>query len=590
LTRLTTDYAASPYAANARKRLATAQASSAGPFPPQVVSSDWLLGSPDGKSVLFRKDRADTGRIYLRDLASGAERLIIDLPNMVGGLVWSPDSRQLAFNLQDSTEESQEIRIVTIASRESRTMGARGSVAAWTTSGELFILQVNLAVNTADWSLVSATGGEPRKVIAASVSQGGLVRITPDARTIVITRSKRLVVVDLATGTERPITTNGAEETRPVLSPDGRLLAFASNPDGRWAIYVAPLDRIPVRTPLRIAYVDQPGLVLVRYGLADWWTRDGLAMSLGYADSNIYRVTMNRTTGRAVDAPERLTHDSPHNTLPAVAPDGRHIAYYARSGSKGGIAVMDANGVSERPLIEQAGALPLAWRSPDEILFHNFATTAGQKPAITSLNIATGGQQAVAQVEGLYWTYVPARQEILHFSPGGGNPRPGAVLKAYSVVNRVDRTVATIDYLSPVPSVSPDGRTIAYVAFPGSVFTGSCELAAMSINGVRERVLRSQQQECMVPARGPTAWSPDGKYLLLDGDKFRPHVMEVATGATWPLLGDSADGGDWMTGGFAPDGSSVLLTRSANRAERLSWSGVTYEAVVKLMGRAGSSR
>jgi len=582
LTRLVTDYAtASPYAADARRKLAAAQTTFTGPFPTQSLNADFELGSPDGRAVLYRRNRTDTGRVYLRNLATGAERAIVDLEGTASNFAWSPDSQHLAFNFQHAPTQTHEIRIISVATGESRTLAARGYPSAWTTRDELFVYRPNYASNTVDWSFVPVAGGEPRKVAARAVGESGLGTITPDGRAVVVTQSKRLVLVDLATGDERPITTGSAEETRPVMSPDGRLLAFASNPDGKWAIYVAPLDRVPVRAPVRIAYIDQPGLVLVRYGYRDWWTDDGLlTMAFGYADSNIYRIAMNRATGRAVDSPERLTQDAPHNTQPAVAPDGRSIAYYARSGSKGGIAVMDVSGVNERPLIEQNGTLPISWRAPAEILFYNFATAAGQKPAITSFNIITGEQQPVAQVEGLYWTYVPARQEILHHYPGGGGPKPGAVLKAYSLADRRDRTVATIDYLGPWLAVSPDGRTIAYVVFPSGSTMGSCELALMSVEGVQEKVLRSRQESCM----GPVAWSPDGKYLLADA-QAGPHVMAVATGESWPLLGDSTDRADWRAGSWASGGSFVLLTRSANRVERTGWAGVTYEAVVKLIGR-----
>ncbi len=587
LTRLANDFAtASPFAAEAKKKLAARQQGAAqGPFASRTLDPEFGLGSPDGKLVVYWKNGV-LGRLYVRELGSGAERVLVDSDGTVSNFAWSPDSRELAFEYGNQAQKLDEIRIVTIATGAIRSLAVHAYPTAWTKGGDLFCYRPNYAANTVDWSLVPAAGGEPRKILAAPIGEIGYVLITPDGASLVADRNKKLVLIDVATGAERPITSGSADETNQVVSADGRLVAFQSNPDGRWALFVAPLDRLPVRTPVRIADVPLAAGTMDR----SWWTADGLlTVPIPHSEQNIYRVEMDKSTGHAIDAPQRLTQDAPLNFDPSASPDSRSVAYYYGNGMKGGIAVMEASGASERPLLEQAGSLDLFWRSPEELLFYDFATASGQKPAITALNIRTGARQAVAQVEGLYWYYIPARKEILHLYPGGGGARPGAVLKAHSLVDGTDRVVATIDNLMPWLAVAPDGRRFAYSTTSDELGASPrCDVAIMTLDGVREKVLVPPQQPCAVPG----VWSPDGRFLLLNvwrnftaDETLEPRVANVDTGESWPLHADMANQTGWTAGTWAPDGSFIALTRSSSRKERLAWEGVTYDAVTRLIDR-----
>jgi hypothetical protein len=177
-------------------------------------------------------------------------------------------------------------------------------------------------------------------------------------------------------------------------------------------------------------------------------------------------------------------------------------------------------------------------------------------------------------VEGLYWYYVPARKEILHLCPGGGGARPGAVLKAHSLVDGTDRVVATIDGLMPSLAVAPDGRRFAYGTTSDQYSaTARCDLAIMTLDGVREKVLVPAQTPCPVPS----GWSPDGRFLLFNFRRsftlpgtLEPRVMNVDTGESWPLHADIENQEGWSAGSWAPDGSFVLVTRSSSRS---AWPG-----------------
>jgi len=589
LTRLVTEYPnANPYAADARTALVAWQASPAGPFRSVAAPTlDFQSASPDGQSVVYHKDQ-NRGRLYLRDVASGAERVLVDLEGTVSEPTWSPDSRRLAFNYnrRSVTPTVNDIRIVTVATGQIRSLGLRGYPARWTTRGDIYFYLPNWAANVFDWWLVPESGGDPRKVYVQPVSGGASAAITQDGASLLMSRNNKLQLVDLATGAERPVTTGTAEEAAIATSPDQRLLLFASNPESRWGLYVVPLDRIPVSAPVRVAWIDQT-TTDENNGIRHRWTPEGLlALSVTYREANVYRIAMDQSTGHASGVPERLTQDAPTNHFPVVSPDGRRIAYYYRNGRKAGIAVMDADGTRERPLVDQSGVLELFWRSPDELLFYDFSTPAGQQPAITSLNVETGVRQPVAQVDGLYWYYAPGQNLILHSHPGGGAARPGLTVRAYSPSSGTDRIVATIDNLAPGLAIAPDGRRFAYTVehnLPDGTF--ECEVAIMTLDGVREKVLvrRKRRLACVWI---PDSWSPDGRFLLLQGSG--PLVANVETGETWPLRPDLPNPNEWSGGSWAPDGSYIVVSRSTTRTERLAWEGVTYDAVVRLMTGGGS--
>lgn len=595
LTRLSRDYAdVEPYAGRARARLAQLAAASQPLFPEAAVEKSFELGSPDGRYVIYHKDLKtpgdDWGREYLKEVTTGKEQLLLDHPGKnVSNFAWSPDSSRIAFNFQDDsgTKRINDIRIVRVPTGETVSLAASGYPIHWTDTGEIFFYRPNYKGGGIDYWLIPASGGEARKVYFSSTTEGCCPLITPDAKSLIVGRSKKLFLVNLQGSEEKPITNGAGEETRPLLSPDGRLLAFASNYDGNWAFYVAPLDRgIPVRNPLRIAQVAEPGEGFAWIG-RQWWTRDGLlTFGVPKGEKNIYRLDMDPATGRAIDAPRRMTQDTPNNSNPAVSPDGKHIAYFYQNGSRRGIAIMDENGLNERPLIEEQSVLPLSWRSPEELLFYRMKPKPGENSSIHSLDINTGLLARVAEVEGLYWFFVPGRNEILHIYPGGGGPRQGETLKAFSLNDGRDRVVATIDFLGHMVSVSPDGQRIAYwISRP---VEGSnqrmYEIATMSISGEFQETLIPAQAELIVPMD----WSPDGRFMLYS-TQTGPRIMDVRTKESWPLHQEVASA-SWSRAAWSPNGRFIVITGSTPREfGRLSWQGLTYDAVVRLMQNKGKS-
>ncbi len=580
LTRLSRTGIA-PYAARAQAMLVeqtSAASTEPGPFPEVKLDVNDDLGSPDGRFIVYHKDVSKSGALYLRELATGVERVLVE-----GGFIihpaWSPDSNRLAYRFSSYDEKIREIRIVQISNGKTVNLGVHGWPITWTDSGEIFFYLPNYAAGGADYSLLPATGGTPRKVYTGAFSAA----VTPDGSRLIVPDSKKLFVIDLATGNSQELTAFAGSENQAMISPDGRLVAFLANPEGSWALYIAPLDKgFPVKNPLKVKDIDMGDAPAAGRPWRKWWTRSGiLTFPLGQSESNIYRVDVDPKSGRAVDAPMRLTQDAAINSAPSISPDGKRIAYWYSHRGKAGLAVMDSTGANERPLFEQTlNVQPLYWRSPEQIMFLNTKPREGEKPAIYTANVNSGELERVAQSEGLYWHYVRARNEILQVV--GDFPKAATVLKALSLADGKQRVVATVDGLAGFMAISPDGKRIAYMAARrGQSSTGLIyEMALMSINGEPLGRLLSDQQEWLEP----DAWSPDGKYLLYTPGTG-PRVMNVETRESWPLRNEIAPGagGNWGGSSWSPDGTFILLGKRAQTEERLTWSGVTADAVARLM-------
>jgi len=600
LTRLTRDFGdVEPYAARARARLSALQNAPAGPFPRVALDQYWAYGSPDGALIVYHKDLPGPGdgardiaaeprnwsRLYVRDLATGAERVLVDHPgNQISNLAWAPDSRRLAYNVQG--EGLHDLRAVEVAGGRETSLGVRGYPIDWSETGEILYYLPNFSAGgRMDYSLIPASGGTPRKVHSSAEC---CPLLTPDGTRLITPKSKRYVVMDLATGKEEPLTAFTGEESEAILSPDGRLVSFAANHQGRWAFYVAPFDgSLPVRRPIEIDDLEYPAPVSSRWYSRQWWTRKGLlTFQLMASYGDIYRVDVDPATARAIGEPVRLTQDAAQNWLPSVSPDNRRIAYWYSNGARMGIAVMDRSGANERPLLEQGMVLGLHWQTPEELLFLRQGQKEGERLAIHSLNVNTGAHRPVVPVTGIYWRLVPGRDEILHAYPGAGGPRAGAQLKATSIGDGKERVVATIDYLAPHYAVSQDGRRIAYSTYHAGKAPAEnvCRLAVIPVDGGPESVLIPDQAKGAVPL----AWSPNGRFLLYfqEGDGTR--VLNIQTRESWPLLAASAAAERPMLqrASWSPDGTFIAFEKQGEgKTERLAWDGVTAEAVARLMSR-----
>jgi Tol biopolymer transport system component len=150
------------------------------------------------------------------------------------------------------------------------------------------------------------------------------------------------------------LTTESADEAQPTYSPDGRRIAFRSNRDGNYEIYVMNAEgtgqtRLTRYSPNRFA--AQPS-----------WAPDGrhiLYRANPAGNPELYSMNSDGTNVR------RLTSSSADERYPAYSPGGDRIAFASTRDGDSEIFTMDPNGGSVRQLTRNSAfdSAP-AW-SPD---------------------------------------------------------------------------------------------------------------------------------------------------------------------------------------------------------------------------------
>ena len=114
--------------------------------------------------------------------------------------------------------------------------------------------------------------------------------------TIVFAAEGDLWKVSLAGGAARRLTTHAGEETNPVISPDGRTLAFTARYEGPAEVYTMPLGG---GVPTRRTYEGEPSI-------ATTWTPDGTLVYTTTHFSGLPKprlVTLDLTSGTQTQVP-----------------------------------------------------------------------------------------------------------------------------------------------------------------------------------------------------------------------------------------------------------------------------------------------
>ena len=169
--------------------------------------------SPDGKRIAFLSDRNGTNQIYAIDVAGGEPVQITKEPTPIRTFAWSPDGRAIAFTRLDEPSPEDEKRIK--EKNDPRVAGEQRHI-------HLHVVE----------------DGEVRRLTAGPFSLFNFSWM-PDGASIVFDRApgatlddqyrSNIYMLSLRDGEMRPLVVRPGIDFRPVPSPDGKWIAFASS-------------------------------------------------------------------------------------------------------------------------------------------------------------------------------------------------------------------------------------------------------------------------------------------------------------------------------------------------------------------------
>jgi Tol biopolymer transport system component/DNA-binding winged helix-turn-helix (wHTH) protein len=386
--------------------------------------------------------------------------------------------------------------------------------------------------------LAPVPAGEPTLLVRNASAAG----TSPDGRDLVysaVTSEGTSIRVRREDGTEREVAAHGFW---PRWSPDGRWIAYTtSDPEGGdGTMHVVRPDGSGHRQLTSIASQV--------YGLC--WTPDG---------SHVIFASQQRgpTTLWAVEVASghefSVTRGPGGCDSPAFAADGRRLVFNYSNRSWYLYLAPGPGGLARRVLVEpglQAAAL-----SPDGARIALALGAAGQSPAVSVLDLATGERRTLSGMAATALAWMPGGRHVLIAAPApdgihdwiweipvdGGLPRP--ILKGNESWD--------------APRPSPDGKTIAAVRI---LATGK-ELVVHDLGSGHRRTLVAKA-EIEIPR-----WSPDGRQLAWSGAR-RPD--DVGSGGVW--VGPAEGGtprrltvdGAWPV--WEEDGEHLLYARFLEHA------------------------
>ncbi|HET7039010.1 MAG TPA: S9 family peptidase [Gemmatimonadales bacterium] len=194
--------------------------------------------SPDGTRIAFLRDGEPRGsQLFVRWMdAEGATTQITRVDESPGEPSWSPDGQWIAFVMNVDRNDAP-FRV----SLPSRPEGAKwvADPKIVTRLGYRRDRQGYIDAGYRHLFVVPATGGTPRQLTDGDWNHSGTAW-TPDGREILFSglrvdtaeyawRESEIYAVTVAGGAIRQLTTRRGPDGNPVISPDGRLVAYTGN-------------------------------------------------------------------------------------------------------------------------------------------------------------------------------------------------------------------------------------------------------------------------------------------------------------------------------------------------------------------------
>ena len=196
--------------------------------------------SPSGDRLAYLSNRDGKTQLFVQWLDGGETAKVTTLPQSPRSIVWSPDGKYISFT-----------RFVPKASPTLAEMPAKPKGASWAEPATVIDRMTfrrdgggYLPTGNNQVFVVPADGGTPRQMSNGDYPIGGPVTWMPDSKSIIFSSNRRddaeyrprqtdLFSASLVSGELVKVTDRAGSESNPVISSNGRYLAYTSAADTR---------------------------------------------------------------------------------------------------------------------------------------------------------------------------------------------------------------------------------------------------------------------------------------------------------------------------------------------------------------------
>lgn len=212
----------------------------------------WLVGaasqpavSPDGQFLAFRSWQADDRGLRVMDLSGTQRRRVTN--RLEDGLpAWTPDGKMLLFSSRRESDRLDRMYLVSPYGEDERVLTrdyqtVYGLDPAWLPDGRIVYKAIH---GTSGLYLMNPDGSGPQQLVSDASATAPAA--SPDGKAIAFMSQRDgnwevyLIGTD-GTGLRR-LTDHPGQDGLPAWSPDGGWIAFVSDRDGEWAIWAIRQD------------------------------------------------------------------------------------------------------------------------------------------------------------------------------------------------------------------------------------------------------------------------------------------------------------------------------------------------------------